>query len=149
ALACLAEGVSLHLGGDRDGARRWLDEGARRGAAAAPAVQVLCLAQLALVAADEGDWDEAGTLADRARTQTARVGIADYPTSALVFAVSAAVRAHFGQVEACESDAREAERLLVQLVDFVPWYLAECRVALAGVWLRLGDTARAGALVAE
>lgn len=149
ALACLAEGVSLHLGGDRDAARRWLDEGARRGAAAAPAVQVLCLAQLALVAADEDDWDEAATLAERARAQTARVGIGDYPASALVFAVSSVVRAHFGQVEACERDAREADRLLAELVGFVPWYLAECRVALAGAWLRLGDTARACALVAE
>jgi LuxR family transcriptional regulator, maltose regulon positive regulatory protein len=149
ALACLAEGVSLHLGGDRDAARRWLDEGARRGAAAAPAVQVLCLAQLALVAADEDDWDEAAALADRARAQTARVGIHDYPTSALVFAVSSAVRAHFGRVEACERDAREADRLLAELVGFVPWYLAECRVALACAWLRLGDTTRACTLVAE
>src|SRR4051794_4082668 len=146
-LACFAEGVALHLAGNRDRARERLDEGARRGAAVAPLLQVLCLAQLALVALDEGDWHAADTFVARARAQTERVALGEYPTTALVFAVSAAVRAHYGQVDLCEHDALVAERLLTRLVDFSPWYTAECRTALASAALRLNDLPGARALL--
>src|SRR4051794_3502635 len=90
AFACLAEGVAAHLTGDRAEARLRLEEGARRGAALAPAVQVLCLSQLALLAIDDGEWDAARALALRARTQSERESVDDYPISALVFCVCAA-----------------------------------------------------------
>jgi LuxR family maltose regulon positive regulatory protein len=149
ALACLVEGVALHLSGDREAARLSLAEGERRGAASAPAVQVLCLAQLALVAIDESDWNGAKTLVAHARAQIARVVLGDYPACALVLAVSAAVRAHFGEVEACEDETREADRLLTRLAGFTPWLTAECRIALARATLRLTDVTRARTLLAE
>jgi LuxR family maltose regulon positive regulatory protein len=88
---------------------------------------------------NEDDWDSAALLAARARAQTERVGLGEYPTIAIVFAASAAANAHFGRLGACEHDTRQATRLLAKLTDFTPWYKAECSIALAWAALRLGD----------
>ena len=149
ALCCLLAGVGAHLTGETERARESLREGARRGSIAAPAVQVLCLAQLALVAIDEGDWLEAEALSSRARSQVERASLTDCPIAALVFAVSARIRAQRGRAEQAQDDRRTALRLLARLTDFVPWYEAQARVALAGVALRLGDTAATRTLLAD
>jgi LuxR family maltose regulon positive regulatory protein len=148
-LCCLLEGVAVHLQGDADAARRQLEEGARRGAIVAPVVQALCLAQLALLAIDDGDWERAHLLAARARSQVERVGLDAHPTCALVFAVSAFVRAHRDRVEDAQSDRRRATELLTQLVDYVPWYDGEVRLVLARTALRLGDVTGTRTLLAE
>src|SRR5262249_27846934 len=141
------EGAALHLTGDLTRARARLEEGGRRGAALAPAFQVLCQGQLALLAIDESDWETAELLAGRARAQIRRASLGDCPTCALVFAVSAAVEARFGRVESSEHNVRDATRLLTELVGFAPWYLAECCIALARAAMRLGDPARARQLL--
>jgi LuxR family maltose regulon positive regulatory protein len=148
-LACLVEGAARQLTGDRDGARALLEEGARRGAALAPAIQVLCLGQLALLAIDDDEWDAADLLTARAQAQIERVRIGDYPTAALVFAVSAAVHAHFGRLDACDRDVRQANRLLGELAGFTPWFTAECRIALAWAALRLSDQRTARQLLEQ
>lgn len=148
-LCCLLRGVGAHLSGDGAAARMLLEEGARRGAIAAPSIQVLCLAQLALLAVDADDWDEAPLFASRARAQVERLQLADYPTCALVFAVSALVRAHRDRVEEAQADRRRAAERLTALVDYVPWYEIETRVALARAALRLGDTTGTRTLLAE
>jgi LuxR family transcriptional regulator, maltose regulon positive regulatory protein len=135
----LLEGVALHLTGDAESAERVLEEGARCGAVTAPNAQVLCLAQLALMAADRDDADGAAAFAARARAQVDHYGLAGYPTSALVFAVSAAVRARRERLDEARDDLRHAVRLLEQLVDYYPWYEGEARVALARSALSLGD----------
>jgi LuxR family maltose regulon positive regulatory protein len=142
-------GVDAHLRGALVSARHDLEEGARRGAITAPAIQVLCLAQLALMALDKGDWEEGPLLAARARAQVERVGLGDHPPCALVFAVSALVRAHRDRVEDAQADRRRASELLTFLVDHVAWYDAETRVVLARAALRLGDVAGTRALLHE
>ena len=148
-LACLLRGAGLHLLGDRDRAVELLEEGARRGGLVAPSAQVLCLAQLALIRAEEDDWESAALLASRARAQLERADVADYPSSALAFAASALVRAHRDRVEAAQDDRRQAVELLGRLVDPPAWYAAETRIALARTTLRLGDAAGARALAGE
>jgi LuxR family transcriptional regulator, maltose regulon positive regulatory protein len=142
-------GVDAHLRGALVSARHDLEEGARRGAITAPAIQVLCLAQLALMALDKGDWEEGPLLAARARAQIERVGLGDHPPCALVFAVSALVRAHRDRVEDAQADRRRASELLTFLVDHVAWYDVETRVVLARAALRLGDVAGTRALLHE
>ena len=148
-LCCLLEGVATHLQGDADAARHLLEEGARRGAIVAPVVQALCLAQLALLAVDDADWERAHLLAARGRSQVERLGLDGHPTCALVFAVSAFVRAHRDRVEDAQSDRRRATELLTQLVDYVPWYDGEVRLVLARAALRLGDVTGTRTLLAE
>jgi LuxR family maltose regulon positive regulatory protein len=148
-LACLARGVGLHLLGDPARAMPVLYEGARRGGIVAPSAQVLCLAQLALLRADEDDWEEAAVLASRARAQLERASLGCYPISALAYAVSALVRAHRERVEAAQEDRRRAHVLFERLVDPPPWYAVEAQVTLARTALRLGDGASARPLLAE
>jgi len=142
--ACLLAGVAAHLTGDtREQARSQLQEGARRAGVAAPAVQVLCLAQLAVLAIDNGDWDAAEADAARARAQVERLALADAPICALALAVSARVRAQRGRAEQAQADRRAVLRMLPRLAGFSPWYTAELGVVLAGTALRLGDMAAA------
>ena len=148
-LACMLRGAALHLLGDPDRAVPVLEEGARHGGVVAPIAQVLCLAQLALIRADDEDWEEAALLASRARAQLDRAGVSRYPIAALGFAVSALVRAHRDRVEAAQDDRRQAHELLARLVDPPPWYAVETRVALARTTLRLGDAAGSRALANE
>jgi LuxR family maltose regulon positive regulatory protein len=148
-LCCLMQGVATHLEGDAAAARPQLEEGARRGAIVAPVVQALCLAQLALLAIDAGDWEQAQLLAARGRSQVERVGLDRHPTCALVFAVSAFVRAHRDRVEEAQADRRRATELVTRLVDYVAWYDVEVRVVLARTALRLGDVTGTRTLLAE
>ena len=60
-------GVASHLLEERDEATRRLEEGARDAAVRAPHVHALCLAQLAVLALERGDWDEVTELSTRAR----------------------------------------------------------------------------------
>jgi LuxR family maltose regulon positive regulatory protein len=147
-MCCLVEGVSRHLTGDADVAEARLLDGVRRGAVAAPNIQTLCLAQLALVAADREDWESAAGFSSRALAQVDHYGLRGFPTSALVFAVSAMIRARRGRVDEAQSDAREARRLLDVLTDFLPWYEVETRLALASAAIRLGDAPGARELIA-
>src|SRR4051794_19588340 len=149
ALCCLLGGVSLGLTRRADAAERLLEEGVRRGAVAAPNVQTLCLAQLALLASDRDDWDSAETYSSRALAQVERHTLGDYPSSALIFAVSALVRARRGRVEEAQDDARTSRRLLAMLTDFIPWYEVETRVALASACARLSDSNTARELLTE
>ena len=148
-LSCLLWGVGLHLLGDREQAIEPLEEGAWRGGVVAPNAQVLCLAQLALLAVDADDWEHATLLASRARSQVEHAGLEGYTASALVYSVSALVRAHRERVEAAQEDRRHALKLLATLVNGTPWYEVEARVTLARATLRLGDVAGTRARLTE
>lgn len=136
-LCRLLEGVGRHLAGERDAAIRTLQDGAHRAAVAAPMVQVLCLAQLALVASDQGDVDRSVTLAERAAAQVRRCGLQGLPMVALAVAVSAEAKARRGEVTQAAAEVREALGLLERITDPSPWYEAECRIVLARARLRL------------
>jgi LuxR family transcriptional regulator, maltose regulon positive regulatory protein len=138
-MCSLFEGVGLHLQAQRDRARLRLGEGARRAAVVAPTIQVLCLAQLALLAIEDEDWQAAEVLASQARGQLERSGIDGYPLMTLGLATSALVCTHTGQPERAAGDLRRAQKLLDDLQEFAPWYLIEARVVLARTAVRLDD----------
>jgi LuxR family maltose regulon positive regulatory protein len=131
----------------RERASALLEEGSRRGVVAAPSVNALCLAQLALMAIEREDWAQATELAGRARSQLDRFRLAGYPTMSLVLAVAALTQAQRGRVQAAKDDCAEAARLLDGMDDFVPWYVAEVRIVLARVALRSSDVVGARALI--
>jgi LuxR family maltose regulon positive regulatory protein len=145
----LIEGVACHVSGDRVHARAYLEEGMRSAAVHAPDVHALCLAQLALLAVEEDDWESAAWLASRSKALVEHSDLTDSPTAALVFAVSAAARAQRGQVEEASADRRRALKLLARLRDFAPWYDVETRILLARAGLRLSDPISARGLLAE
>ena len=135
----LFRGVASHLAGHPERAVPMLQEGVRRGAVVSPIIQAISLAQLCLVAVDDGDWDSASRLIAQAREQVRRCGLSDYPSVVLVFASSALVHSHEGRVERAQADSRDAKRLLALLTDFPPWYEAEARLVLFRACVRLDD----------
>ena len=149
AVFSLLQGVAEHLTGDPGQAREHLQDGVLRSSLAAPPVETLCLSQLAMIAVEEGDWDQGADLIARAVGLLERLELDSYPTSALTFAISADVRAQVGHVDEGKRHARRAAYLLAQLGDFIPWYEAETRIALARAALRLADIRAARALLAE
>lgn len=148
-ICCLLVGAAHHLSGERARARVWLEEGARRGAVGAPIIQALCLAQLALLAIEEGSWADASAHVIRARAQVERFGLSGYPASALVYAVSAATYAHNARIDEAKVDLRRALKLTSNLTDFAPWYEVEVRIALARAALPLSDAAGARTHLAD
>ena len=145
----LLRGTALHLGGDRSGAAPVLEEGAEIAATAAPSVTSLCLAQAAMIAIEDGEWDTAAELTDRATRVIEERGLVDYPICALAFAAAAATRAHQGRADEAKRDLRRGVDLLAALGDFLPWYGAETRILLAHASLWLADLVGARTLLAE
>jgi LuxR family maltose regulon positive regulatory protein len=139
ALCALLTGVAAHLGGARRRAVAQLELGARRAAVEAPNVHALCLTQLAVLAFERDDWEEAAELSTRARAQVDRHGLGEDATMALVFAVSAVVRGHGWRIDDAREDAAQATRLQARLTDFPPWFEIELDAMLARSALRLSD----------
>ncbi|MBS1879562.1 MAG: hypothetical protein JST31_08620 [Actinobacteria bacterium] len=148
-LTSLLDGVGMHLLGDADGARRRLKEGVRRGSVGALDLQVISLAQLALIAIEGGDWQLAEEEMSRARAQIERTGLASYPVMAIAFATSALIRARQGRVARASEDLETGRRLLEQLDHFAPWYEIETKLALAGTSARLGRRGEAEEMLAS
>jgi LuxR family transcriptional regulator, maltose regulon positive regulatory protein len=149
AVCSLLRGAANGLLGDTEAAARDLEDGVRRGAVVMPAVEALCLTQLALHALVDGDAREGAALADRARTRIDTRGLSEPTTRGLVCAVSAFARAQRGRVAEARADADVALRDLGAGDAFMPWYDAQARVALARAHLRLGDVTAARAFTAE
>jgi len=148
-LSCLLGGTAKHLAGNRKDSVDLLEEGVQLSCAGAPTIGSLCLAQLAIVAIEQEQWERAGELADRAVTIVDEPHLTASPVPALVFAVAAATRARQGRVDEAKRDLRRAADQLVALGDFIPWYGAEARIMLARAALGLADTVGARTLLAE
>jgi LuxR family transcriptional regulator, maltose regulon positive regulatory protein len=145
----LLRGVASHLTGHPERAVPMLQEGVRRGAVVSPVVQVNSLAQLCLIAVEDGDWDRGSRLIAQAREQVRRCGLSDYPSIVLAVATSALVHTHEGRVERAQADRRDAKRLLALLADFPAWYETEARLILFRACVRLDDLESARVLLDE
>lgn len=136
---CFLQGTAGLLAGEDSDAERLLEEGAARGAAFAPDVASLCLAQLAVIALERDDVEVAGELTARARQLIGKHELSGYPTLALVFAASAATGVSQRRVDEAKAAAAQCMALTGLLEDFAPWYGAETRILLARASLGLGD----------
>jgi LuxR family maltose regulon positive regulatory protein len=149
AICCLLAGVAEHLAGERLVAREALEEGARRSMRIAPGVESLCLAQLAVIAGEDQEWERARELATSASGRLEACGLGDHPASALVFAAAAWVAANNGVAADAKRELRRAAHLLTRLSDFAPWYEVEVRVVLARACIRLADVELARSLLSQ
>ena len=141
-------GVAAELTGDRDDARSCLDDGLRLASIAAPALRASILAQLQLIAQNEGDGEGARTLAEDADAVLHEHGIEGHPDTAIVDAVWALMLAKDGH----ETQARDRARRAVQKLDErapAAWSEAQVRIVLAHARLCLGDGPGARALEAR
>jgi LuxR family maltose regulon positive regulatory protein len=140
-------GVARHLTGEREVGRARLEEGAERAAGHVPLVAALCRAQLALLAAESGAWDDAVQHADEAQ---ATVGGATPPVArAVVLTAGTVVAAHAGEVARARHDAGDARALLAATIGFPAWLVAEALVWLARTEIALSDGPTARRLLAR
>jgi LuxR family maltose regulon positive regulatory protein len=149
AMSYFYAGASRHLAGDLEEARRLLAEGARRGAATGPLVQVLCLTQLTLLHLDRDDLEGGLRAVSQAREQLERFQLDDYPLMAMMFVALALTRARVGRIEEAVADRKRAMEMLDELNSFPDWYLAQARIFLARACQLLDEAGVARALLAE
>jgi LuxR family maltose regulon positive regulatory protein len=137
------QGVSLHLSGDRAAAVDKLREAVVGMSLEISNIHALALAQLAICAMEEEDWEQARDLAERARDGVERNGLQDYTSASLVYAASAMSCAHWRQPAEALRDVRRATRLLATLSGLAPWMSIEGAIICANVYLVLGNPAQA------
>lgn len=147
-LCRLVEGAALHLSDNPDAAREALEDCARRSAVGIPSVYALCRSQLALIALDEDDLEQAERLTADALARTEINALADQPSTALIFAVAALVAARLGEAARASAHARHAAGLLAVLNDFSPWFECEIQIVIARALAQLDDVAGARAQLA-
>ena len=109
----------------------------------------LAQAQLALLAARQGAWDEAGGRARAAQAHVEESGLGGYSSSALAHVATARVALR----EARQEDARAAlartHRLRPMLDHGIPWVTIEVGLELTRVHLALGEAAAARTVLGE
>jgi LuxR family transcriptional regulator, maltose regulon positive regulatory protein len=148
--AAMVAGVAARLQGNLDQARALL--GAAAGAAAESGARyagVVAHAELALLALERGDVDEAerqvaaggGFVEDRS--------FVDYAPSAILLAARARLEVRRGNTERARQNLVLAQRVRPQLTTALSWFSVQARLELARVHLALGDPAGARALHLE
>ncbi len=143
------EGVGGHLdGADRAAAATQLERAADQATPVFPVMAALALAQRAMIAMADNDWELAAEGADRAAEITATEHAA-IPLSALAFAAAAAARAHQGRADEAKRDLRRGLHALDELDDSLAWFGAETRILLAHASLYLADVVGARSLLAR
>jgi LuxR family maltose regulon positive regulatory protein len=148
--ACYLEGAAARLSGDPELARRRLEEGERLASAfGAITVRAMCLAQLAALAVAEDSWALASALAKQATDELSKASLDGIATVAPVFAVSALVQAHEGEVESARATIRHARALIEGDSGVAAWVAVEVRLTLAHASLLLADAAAARLLLSE
>jgi LuxR family maltose regulon positive regulatory protein len=144
----MIEGSGLLLLGEIDEARARL-EAAANSAFVLPGSETTSLAQLALIAASRGDWDEANRRMARVRELTEAHPLANQAPQALVLAVTSYLRVHFGDIDGARHAALQSRRLITRLNHLAQWMGIEARIVLSRVELALGDVEAARVLARE
>jgi LuxR family maltose regulon positive regulatory protein len=148
--ALVLRGIAHALLGATDRATGDLTAAAEAGLAGGAAeVVILAQAQLALLAAGQGAWGEAGQRARAAQGLVEERGVGDYSTSALAHVATARVALH----EARPGDARaaltRAHRLRPLLSRGVPWLTVQVGLELTRGHLALAEPGAARTVLTE
>jgi LuxR family maltose regulon positive regulatory protein len=106
-------------------------------------------AQLALLAARQGAWGEAGRHARTAQALVEDKGLGDYSTSALAHVVSARIALHEGRQDDAREALARAHRLRPLLDHGLPWLTIQVGLELTRAHLALGEAAAARTIFSE
>jgi LuxR family maltose regulon positive regulatory protein len=133
-------GVALLLRGDTDAAEARLSDATElTDEALRTPFFTAILAYRALLALDRGEWDDAGTLVDRALSVARRGHTESHLTSVIVFALAARVSLHRGYPALARAHLGDAQRLRPLLSHAIPWYAVGSLLEMAEVAIGLGD----------
>jgi LuxR family maltose regulon positive regulatory protein len=150
AVGLLFEGLAYLLAGDPDRADPVLTRAVVVGTdlLALPAVS-FALAGRALVAIGRGRWDQADPLAERALETVSAVGLEDYVTSPLVYAVAARAAARRGDPGLARERLVAAARPRPLLTYALPQLAVQSLLELVRAYLAVDDVAGARVVLRE
>jgi LuxR family maltose regulon positive regulatory protein len=148
--ALLIRGVTHALLGATDGATDDLTAAVDQGLAIG-AVDVVFVAQgeLALLAANQGAWGEAGQRAGAAQAVVDGAGLGDYSSSALVHVMTARVALHEGRMGDARVALTRAHRLRPLLDYGLPWLTVQVGLELTRAHLTFADPGAARTVLTE
>ena len=109
----------------------------------------LAQAQLALLAARQGAWGEAGRRARAAQALVDEAGLGDYSSSAIAHVATARVALHEDRQEDARAALARAHRLRPLLDHGIPWLTIEVGLELTRAHLALAEAGAARTVLAE
>jgi LuxR family transcriptional regulator, maltose regulon positive regulatory protein len=141
----------LLVGNGADAARPFFVEGSQIAFEAGSDVDsgVVSASELAILAMDQGQWDEASGHLDRTLTTIDEWRTQDYVTSLLAFSGAARLALHRGQRDSALTWLTRAMRSRHMATYVLPFLAVRLRIQLAKVYLALGDAAAARQLARE
>jgi LuxR family maltose regulon positive regulatory protein len=149
-VALLMRGMAHALLGVVDGARKDLAAAVEAGLASGSTdVVYVAWAQLALLAAKQGGWSEAGERARAAEALVEERGLGDYATSALANVATARVALHEARPDDARAALTRAHRLRPQLDHGLPWLTVQVGLELTRAHLALGEAGAARTILRE
>ena len=142
-VALIGRGVAHALLGATDRATDDLTAAVERGLAMGSVEEVyLAQAQLALLAAKQGAWGEAGRRAAAAQAVVDEAGLGDYSSSALAHVATARVALHEARQEDARAALTRAHRLRPMLDHGIPWLTIQVGLELTRAHLALAEPGR-------
>ncbi len=148
ALARSSYAATLYWCGDLEAAAAQA-QAASSGAGSIALIRMLGFTILSLIAAEQGNLEEAGRQAWTAREIVTSSGLGGAPQSSLAFAAVGAVSAARGQPAEALAEFERALRIRRKHPGISPWFTLELLLRMAPVLADTGDRARATALVSE
>ena len=106
-------------------------------------------AQLALIAAKQGAWNEAGQRARAAKALVEEKGLGDYSTSALAHVATARVALHEARYDDARAAVARTHRLRPLLDHGLPWLTIQVGLELARAHLALAEPGAARTILNE
>jgi len=149
ALVRFGLGSGLYLSGDILRARKTLEGALALAKADQPLVRMAVLFTLSSVALDEGQLEEAETLALEARALVERFQLHRVPQASLAPIALGRVRAERGKLEEAQKELESGLSARRKLPDLSPWPTVIGLLALAPVRLTRGDRGGAWGALAE
>jgi LuxR family maltose regulon positive regulatory protein len=145
----LVAGEAALLLGETDRARTTFRNAAEAAGPLQAAGQAVALGELATIAADAGDWDEAHGWISQARSLVVVRGVEDILSQPLTFAVSARVFARRGEPDLARKELVEAQKLRPASSFAIPSFSIRGRVQMARAYLALADVEGARTVLRE
>jgi LuxR family maltose regulon positive regulatory protein len=150
ASALLIRGVAHTLLGATDRARADLAAAVETGLASGATDDTFAAqAELALIAARQGAWGEAGRHARQAKALVEETRLDHYAGSSIVHVAVARVALHEGRQSDARAALTRAHRLRPLLDHGLPWLTLQVGLELTRAHLALGEAAAAGAVLSE
>jgi LuxR family maltose regulon positive regulatory protein len=148
--ALWALGEAHLLAGDVGQASRLLAEASAAAATSGNAdIAVLCESELAWLAMDRGDWEEAAGRLERALATIEKFRMHDYITCLHAFAGAARLAVHRGDLDEAHCQLIQAMRARPSATYVFPFGAVRLRLQLAKVWLALAELPMARQLLRE